>query len=117
MMIKINDDFLEETLAQVERVRTWSPRVISKLENSIRTAEDEDLFRLNPLQWASQKNVDEYEALDLFLHGAKAGLFYMDWNIICPCCGKVMRSLRDLHGLQSQNACTVCFLKESSDPG
>ena len=114
MVIKINDDFLEETLAKVERVRSWSPRVISKLENSIRTAEDEDLFRLNPLQWASQKNVDEYEALDLFLHGAKAGLFYMDWNIICPCCGKVMRSLRDLHGLQSENACTVCFLKNQA---
>jgi hypothetical protein len=76
MDFTVNDDYLEEILAKVERVRNWSPRVISKLENSIRTANDEDLFRVSPLQWALQKSVDEYEAVDLFLHGAKAGLFY-----------------------------------------
>ena len=68
MDFKVNDNTLEETLAKVEGVRNWSPRVISKLENSIRTADDEDLFRVSPLHWASQKSVDEYEAVDLFLH-------------------------------------------------
>ena len=38
----------------------------------------------------------------------------MDWNVICPCCGKVLRSLRELHGLQAQNTCTVCFRREQS---
>ena len=56
MDFKVNDYYLEETLAKVERVRNWSPRVISKLENSIHTANDEDLFRVSPLQWASEKN-------------------------------------------------------------
>ena len=92
MDFKINDTYLEEALAKIERVRNWSPRVISKLENSIRTANDEDLFRVSPLQWAAQKSVDEYEAVDLFLHGAKAGLFYMEWNVICPCCAQITRS-------------------------
>jgi class 3 adenylate cyclase len=79
---------------------------------TIRSANDEELFRINPLTWAAQKSVDEYEAVDLFLYAAKAGLFYMEWDIICPCCGKILQSLRDLHGLQSQNACTVCFRKD-----
>ena len=114
MDIEVNEDALEATLAKVERVRNWSPRVSSKLEHHIRTAADEDLFRLNPLEWASQRGVDEYEAVDLFLHCAKVGLFYMDWNVICPCCGKVMRSLRDLHGLQAQNTCTVCFRRDQA---
>ena len=112
MDFKINDTYLEEALAKIERVRNWSPRVISKLENSIRTANDEDLFRVSPLQWAAQKSVDEYEAVDLFLHGAKAGLFYMEWNVICPCCGQITQSLRDLHSVESDSTCKLCFRKD-----
>jgi class 3 adenylate cyclase len=111
---QVNDDALEDALARIESARTWSPRVVSRLEHLVRTAADEDLFRINPLRWASDRGVDEYEAVDLFLHGAKAALFQMDWNVICPCCGKVMRSLRELHGLQAQNTCTVCFRRDKA---
>jgi hypothetical protein len=31
----------------------------------------------------------EAEALDLFLHATKVGLFEMDWHIVCPHCGYV----------------------------
>lgn len=112
MDFKVNDNYLEDALAKVEQARTWSPRVISKLENSIHTADDQDLFRVSPLQWASQKNVDEYEAVDLFLHGAKAGIFYMEWDVLCPCCGKLSQSLRDLHSVQSSSTCKLCFRKD-----
>jgi class 3 adenylate cyclase len=114
MDIEVNENALEEALGAIEQVRTWSPRVVSRLEHFIRTAPDEGLFRLNPLQWATERGVDEYEAVDLFLHSAKVGLFDMDWNVICPCCGKVMRSLRELHGLQSENTCTVCFRRDDA---
>ena len=112
MDFKVNDNTLEDNLGKVESMRNWSPRLISKLENTIRSANDEELFRVNPLAWAAQKSVDAYEAVDLFLHAAKAGLFYMEWNIICPCCGKISQSLRDLHGLKSENSCKVCFRKD-----
>jgi class 3 adenylate cyclase len=115
MDFKINQDYLEETLMKIEQVRSWSPRVVSKLENFIRTAGDEDLFRISPLQWAAEKNVDEHEALDLFLHSAKAGLFYMDWNVICPCCGKITQSFRDLHRVQSVSTCKLCFRKDQAN--
>src|SRR5688572_8972666 len=112
--ITIIDDTLEATLAKVEQARSWSPRVISKLENHVRTALDEDLFRINPIQWSQEKNIDDHEAVDLFLHGAKAGLFHMDWNVLCMCCGAVMRSFRNLHGLRAQNTCSVCFRKSQA---
>lgn len=110
----VNEEALERALATIEGARSWSPRVVSRLEHHVRAASDEELFRLNPLSWASERGLDEYEAVDLFLHSAKAGLVDMDWNVICPCCGKVLRSLRELHGLQAQNTCTVCFRKEQS---
>ena len=112
MDFPINDDYLEEALEKIEHVRNWGPRVISKLEKFIRTANDEDLFRISPLQWAFQKSVDEYEAVDLFLHGAKAGLFYMEWDVICACCGRISQSLRDLHSLESNSTCKLCFRKD-----
>ena len=111
MDFKVNDEYPEESLAKVERVRNLNPRVISKLENFIRTANDEDLFRVSPLQWAIQKNVEEYEAVDLFLYGAKAGLFYMGWHVICACCSRIGQSLRDLHNLESHSTCKLCFRK------
>lgn len=83
--------------------------MISRLENFVRTTTDEELFRVNPLQLGEGKNVDEHEAIDLFLHAAKADLFYMEWNVICPCCGKITQSLRELHNVESQINCTVRF--------
>jgi class 3 adenylate cyclase len=112
MEYPINDDYLEEALEKIERVRNWGPRVISKLEKFIRTEHDEDLFRISPLQWALQNSVDEYEAVDLFLHGAKAGLFYLEWDVICVCCGRISQSLRDLHSLESNSTCKFCFRKD-----
>jgi class 3 adenylate cyclase len=109
MDAQLNEGLLEDALAKIERARGWSPRLMARLENSIRTADDDDLFRLNPITWAKTKNIDENEAIDLFLHSAKAGLFNMDWNVICPCCGMVTRSLRSLHGMRSRNVCSVCF--------
>jgi hypothetical protein len=49
MIFTINDEYLEESLAKVERARNWTPRVISKLENFIRTSNEDDLFRVSPL--------------------------------------------------------------------
>jgi class 3 adenylate cyclase len=111
---KINEDLLEDMLAKVEQARNWGPRVISKLENTVRTGSDDELFRLNPIEWAHAKSIDEQEAVDLFLYSAKAGLFNADWNIICPCCGLVMHSLRNLHQAQSRNVCPVCFRDDRS---
>lgn len=112
MDFKVNDNYLEDALVQVEQARAWSPRVIAKLENSIHTADDQDLFRVSPLRWALGKKVDEYEAVDLFLHGAKAGIFYMEWDVLCPCCGKLSQSLQDLHSVQSSSTCKLCFRKD-----
>ena len=49
--LKLNEPLLETKLAQLEEARTWSSRVISRLEMLIRTADDYALFRLNPLTY------------------------------------------------------------------
>jgi class 3 adenylate cyclase len=106
--IKINDQQLDERLSQLEQARHWSPRVMSKLETFIRSAQDFDLLRVNPVQYAVERSMTEAEALDLFLHATKAGLFEMDWHIVCPHCGFIVDSLHNMNQLRSHNMCSVC---------
>jgi hypothetical protein len=78
MEIKINEKLLHQKLEELEKARSWSPRVIAKLENSIRFEDDFSLFRINPFKFGNEKNISEQESIDLFLYGAKFGLFDMN---------------------------------------
>jgi class 3 adenylate cyclase len=106
--MSLNERLLDERLAQLEKARSWSPRVISKLESHIRQASDEALFRINPITFASERNIPENEAIDLFLYATKLGLFSMDWLLLCPPCSCVVESFRNLHGVHNHYHCGVC---------
>jgi hypothetical protein len=49
---RVNEQLLDERLAALEEARAWSPRLISKLESHIRTADDLALFRINAFSFA-----------------------------------------------------------------
>lgn len=104
----LNEQLLDQKLAALEGVRSWSPRVISKLETMIRTADDYALFRINPLQYAKEKGLTESEAIDLFLHAAKIGLFEMEWHLVCSSCCSVVSSFRALAQVHAHFVCAVC---------
>lgn len=104
----VNERLLDEGLAKLETARSWSPRLVSKLENHIRSADDEALFRINPLTLARERNLQEDEVIDLLLHATSLGLFGMDWLLLCPKCACVVESLRSLNGVHSHYHCNVC---------
>jgi len=106
--ILLNEPLLDEKLAQLEEARSWSSRVISKLETTIRTADDYALFRVNPLQYAKERGMAENEAIDLFLHATKFGLFEMNWHLVCPFCAHVVESFKDLGKVHSHFVCNLC---------
>ena len=95
-MSAINEKLLDERLAALESARAWSPRVVSKLESHIRSADDAALLRINPMRFAAEKGIAEDEAVDLFLHAAALGLFEMNWIILCPICSCVIESFQAL---------------------
>src|SRR5262245_66660758 len=90
----VNEELLDERLAKLETARAWSPRLVSKLESHIRSADDEALFRINPFTFARERNLPEDEVIDLLLHATSLGLFGMDWLLVCPKCACVVESLR-----------------------
>lgn len=115
METEINEALLEERLAALEAAQAWSPRVVSKLEMLIRTADDYSLFRINPLRYGGDQGVDESEAIDLFLQAAKVGLFDMDWLIVCGSCANVFGSFRKLESLDPHFVCNVCSMENEAD--
>src|SRR5436190_24115160 len=104
----LNETLLDAQLARLERARDWSPRVISKLEAFMRTADDPALFRVDPIQYAAEKGMAEQESIDLFLHASKLGLFDLEWDLLCACCGQVFSSLRSLRRLHTHFVCEMC---------
>lgn len=113
-MIQINETLLDDLLGKLESVRLWSPRVISKLESLIHASDDYSLFRVNPIQFATEKGVAETEAIDLFLHSAKLGIFEMEWHLVCATCGNVVESFRQMHKLHSTYICNQCAFENAA---
>jgi len=91
-MTAINEKLLEDRLGTLEAARSWSPRVVSRLEALIRSGEDDALFRVNPIKFASDKGMAEAETIDLFLYATAHGLFEMNWMLLCSQCGCVTES-------------------------
>lgn len=106
--MSLNESLLDQKLEALERARAWSPRVISKLEGALRTADDWSLFRINPLKFGQEKGIAEAESIDLFLHAAHVGLVEMNWHLLCPGCAMLVKSFRELHALGTSFRCDLC---------
>jgi hypothetical protein len=74
----IDDKKLEERLVALEAAKSWSPRVVSRLEMLLRSGADEALYRINPIQFAAEKSIAEAEAIDLSSMPARLG--YSIWT-------------------------------------
>jgi class 3 adenylate cyclase len=108
MVGAVNEKLLDERLAELEEAKAWSPRLISKLESHIRTADDLSLYRINAFSFAKERGLAENEIIDLFLHATALGLFSMDWSLYCPQCCCVVESFRSLKGLHNHYHCAFC---------
>jgi class 3 adenylate cyclase len=108
MATVVDEQALDERLARLEAARSWSPRVVSRLEMLIRTGDDSALFRVNPFTFAAERSMAEDEAVDLFLHATALGLFQMDWLLICPMCACAVESFAQLRAVTRRFRCPLC---------
>jgi class 3 adenylate cyclase len=81
---------------------------VSRLETLLRSGADEALFRINPVRFASERNIAENEAIDLFLNATLAGLVEMDWLLYCPLCSDVVANFRSLRSVDNHFHCHLC---------
>jgi class 3 adenylate cyclase len=110
----LDEALLERRMTEVERARAWSPCVVSKLEGLLRGGDDVSLYRVNPRAFARDRGVAESEAIDLFLHATRAGLFQMTWDVLCPQSGMLLESFGTLRTLNSRFVCGLCDIKSET---
>jgi class 3 adenylate cyclase len=104
-----NEATLEHELGLLEMARAWGPRTIARFETALRNADDDLLFRDNPISYAARTGMSEDEAIVLFLHATRAGLLAMEWNLVCESCGHLVESLSGISDLHAHYECDMCF--------
>ncbi len=84
------------------------PAVVAAIEELVSTGSDSELSRLDPLRFASERQLHADRVLDAFVHAAKLALFEMSWNLLCPGCGGVLDVGADLKQMKDHYNCSLC---------
>lgn len=104
----IDENALRQGFAELASTGLWSPDALAALEAFVRGAGDYDLFRVNPIHYAGEAELPEVNAIDLFVHASRIGLFEMDWNLLCAYCPQVANSFRELEKVHPHFQCEFC---------
>jgi len=75
---------LAERLERLKASYPDHPEFLASLEGFIRTADDRDIVRINPIQFARQHELAAGDVVALFLHARKIGLVTMEWQYGLP---------------------------------
>ncbi len=82
---------------------------VDALEKLVQDAPDRALCRINVLEFAAQRGLDEERAIAAFLHAARLGIFELSWNVLCPGCGGVLDTSTTLKSVnKDEYACAWC---------
>jgi class 3 adenylate cyclase len=85
------------------------PAAADAIADLVRKGGDRDLCRVNALDFAARRGIDEEAAIAALLHAARAGLFELSWNVLCPGCGGVLDAgvtLKTVH--REEYHCALC---------
>jgi class 3 adenylate cyclase len=81
----------------------------------VRTADDRDIVRVNPIRFGTDRGLDKTNVVNLFLHARKAGLLTMEWQYVCPGCGDIVERLPSLTSATAHYFCQVCSADRDAD--
>jgi serine/threonine protein kinase/class 3 adenylate cyclase len=84
------------------------PEVAERLTDWVAHAAPQDVGRIRPLALARQLGLDPEAVVAACLHGARAGLFILLWDLICPLC-RIPAAVTDtLRRLAAHEHCPAC---------
>lgn len=105
----MNTTILGQKLQTLAAFPDINPAAAAHFGDLLQQLPDWELTRINPLQFAKTHDLDETETINLFIYGAKIGLFDFEWNLICPACGAIMKSHPSIGAVERDTIhCAVC---------
>jgi len=79
------------------------------IEALVREGSDRALNRVNVLEFARHRDLDEQKAIGAFLHASRLGIFDLSWNLLCPGCGGVLEANATLKSVRrTEYHCALC---------
>lgn len=105
---------LRRMLVPIAR-RFEHPELADHLIHHILSRPDSELHSLAPYALAAEWKVERAALLRLLLHATKAGLFDLEYNLICPSCRRSKASMATLAELRSQGHCPSCNIRFGVD--
>ena len=85
------------------------PEAVAAIERFVAEARDRDLCRVNAIDFAATRRLDEERVIAAFLHAARLGIFELSWNVLCPGCGCVLDATASLKHVHSEAyTCALC---------
>jgi hypothetical protein len=82
---------------------------VAAIEALVRTGPDRALNRINVLDFAATRGLDESRVIAAFLHAARVGLFDLSWNVLCPGCSGVLHASTSLKTIHTDDySCALC---------
>jgi len=103
-------DISTEALARFQVLRQSADAdVAAAIEDLARAGSDRALNRVNALEFAARRGLNEDRVLNAFVHASRLGLFDMSWNLLCPGCGGVLDANATLKSLDKTDyPCAIC---------
>ena len=85
------------------------------LAEFVAKSDEDELYRIQVPQLAAQHQLNQAELLGAFLKGVKAGIFQINWDIICPHCRGKRSRVNHLHDLLEVDECAPCQVRFQVD--
>src|ERR1700692_2671891 len=85
------------------------PETVIAIERFVAEAPDRELCRINLINFAARRRLDEELVIAAFLHAARLGIFELSWNVLCPGCGGVLGASASLKTVdRDEYVCALC---------
>ena len=105
----MNKKTLEQKLEALVSFPELRDTTVAKIGEVLQRLNNWELFRINPLRFAEEHNFDTSEVINIFVHGARVGLFDFAWNMLCPSCGTIVDSYVSMNDVENNVFnCTLC---------
>lgn len=111
----VSEPCLQERLHRLRASYANHDDLVRELERFVRKAPDDQIVRINPIQYAADHRRDEAQVIDLILHARKAGLLTMEWLYVCRGCGRIIESFHTLNAAGEHSFCKTCLVNRDAD--
>ena len=112
----MNQNTLQQKLEALASFPAVKGETVAEVGRVLAGLSSWELFRINPLRFAAEHKFDASEMINLFVHGAKVGLFDFAWNMLCPSCGSIVDSHVSLNEVEENLFhCAACHIDVPSN--